>query len=105
MTCGQPGPGPVVVTLPAAMHVPRAIAAAAVLVQAKPARSVSVAGHAVTVALPKPPQVTCMSIGPGVLRLAFTAAAGLRNPAAAGTYTVRARLPKGAFVARLSIAG
>jgi hypothetical protein len=66
---------------------------------------VSVSGHVVTVALPKPPQITCMSIGPGVLTISFAQSAGLRNPAAAGAYAVRTQLPKGTFVARLSIAG
>lgn len=103
MICGQPGRGPATVALPAAYGVPGSIAAAAVRVQGKPAPSVTVAGHVVSVGLPKPPEVTCMSIAPGVLTVAFTPAARLRNPAAAGTYTIRARTPKHAFAARLAI--
>jgi hypothetical protein len=60
-------------------------------------------GHVITIGLPKPPQVTCTSIGPGTLTVTFTAAAGLGNPAAAGAYAVQARMAGRTFAARLAI--
>ena len=96
MTCGHPGAGPVVVHLPAKMGVPRTLA---VRVGAKPAPA-TVSGHDVTVRLPKPPDITCMSIGMGTLTLYL---AGVRNPATAGTYFVRARVRDHAFTAQLAV--
>jgi hypothetical protein len=96
MTCGRPGAGPVIVHLPAAMGVPRTLTAR---VGEKPAPS-TVSGHALTVQLPKPPEVTCMSIGPGTLTLYLV---GVRNPATAGTYFVRARVNTHAFTAQLAV--
>jgi hypothetical protein len=93
MTCGQPGPGPVFVYLPKKMGVPQR------LVGTKQAPA-TVSGHVVTVQLPKPPAVTCMSIGPATLTLTLV---GVRNPATAGTYVVRARLHEHAFTAKLAI--
>jgi hypothetical protein len=96
MTCGQPGAGPVFVHLPTKMGVPRTLV---VRVGARPARA-TVSGHDVTVQLPKPPDVTCMSIGMGTLTLYLV---GVRNPATAGTYFVRARVREHAFTAQLAV--
>ena len=96
MTCRQPGAGPVFVHLPAKMGVPRTLA---VRVGAKAAPA-TVSGHDVTVRLPKPPAITCMSIGMGTLTLYL---AGVRNPATAGTYFVRARVNEHAFTAQLAV--
>jgi hypothetical protein len=96
MTCGHPGAGPVFVRLPNKMGVPRTLT---VRVGAKPAPA-TVSGHDVTVQLPKPPEITCMSIGMGTLTLYL---AGVRNPASAGTYFVRARVQNHAFTAQLAI--
>jgi hypothetical protein len=96
MTCGRPGPGPVYVHLPAKMGVPQRLVGGNGTKQA-PA---TVSGHVVTVQLPKPPAVTCMSIAPATLTLTLT---GVRNPATAGTYVVRARLHEHAFTAKLVI--
>ena len=96
MTCGHPGAGPVFVHLPAKMGVPRTLA---VRVGAKPAPA-TVSGHDVTVQLPKPPDITCMSIGMGTLTLYLV---GVRNPATAGTYFVRARVREHAFTAQLAV--
>jgi len=90
MQCGYPGPGPVVVQLPAAEMVPARIARTAVLVNGKSAPGVQVTGRAVMVALPPRPQVMCDVIGPGTLTVVFTRAAGLGNPSRAGNYTVTA---------------
>jgi hypothetical protein len=59
-----------------------------------------VSGNQITVQLPRPHGVTCMSIGPGTLTLNL---AGVRNPASAGTYFVRARLRDMAFTAQLAV--
>ena len=49
MTCNQPGAGPVVVSLPAAMTVPTKIAVDAVFVRGRPARSVTVHGRSIVI--------------------------------------------------------
>lgn len=97
MTCGQPGAGPVVIRLPARMDV---LPTLAVRVNAKRAIGASVLGNSVTVQLPRPPAVTCMSIGVGTLTVGL---AGVRNPAFAGTYFVRARVHEHSFVAQLAV--
>jgi hypothetical protein len=96
MTCRQPGAGPVFVHLPAKMGVPQTLV---VRVGEKPAPA-TVSGHDVTVQLPKPPAITCMSIGMGTLTLYLV---GVRNPATAGTYFVRARVNGHAFTAQLAV--
>jgi hypothetical protein len=94
MVCGQPGRGPLAVDLPSAFRVvsrPRVEVRGAV-------RPASVSGSAVTILLPKPPYVTCMSITEGTLRIAIT---GVRAPA--GTYVVRARVNTHAFAASVRV--
>ena len=103
MVCGQPGPGTVVVGLPLAMSVPRSIRSSAVLVNGKPALSVAVSGHDVTVTLPKRKGVTCLVIGPGTLTLTLTRSAGIGNPASKGTYAVHVRHGSSSFTARVAI--
>ena len=94
MTCGQPGPGPLVVELPTAFR----IRGLRVTVQghAAPSRA---RGHTVTAQLPRPPQVTCMSITEGVLRVTL---AGVHTTH--GAYTVHAQVRNRTFSARLRIA-
>ncbi len=101
MTCGQPGRGPVVVTLPTA--VTRPLQRTDVLVAGKAPPSLGFFGHTVTIGLPKPPQIICQSIAQGTLRIRFTAAAGLANPARAGSYKVTARIGNRTFATRLAI--
>jgi hypothetical protein len=103
MQCGRPGPGPVVVALPAAERVPRAIARAGVLVDGRAPRSVGVSGHTVTIGLVPPKGITCMVIGPGTLAVSFTRAAGLGNPAEAGSYRIGVRVGARAFTPRLAV--
>ncbi len=97
MTCGQPGAGPLVVHLPARMTV---LPTLAVRIGAKRATNVAVSSNHITVQLTRPPGVTCMLIGPGTLTLYL---AGVRNPAAAGTYFVRAHVPNHSFIAQLAV--
>jgi len=93
MVCGQPGRGPLVVSLPAAFRV------ASVRVRVRGAvQPASLHGRTVTIELPKPPQVTCMSIAEGTLPITI---ATLRAPA--GSYVVRARIDTHAFAASLHV--
>lgn len=103
MVCGQPGRGTAVVSLPGAAVVPRGISRSAVLVNGKPAPSVSVSGHDVSIAMPLPRGVTCMSVGPGTLTLTLTQAAGIGNPKAPGTYTIRVQRNARLYSARVQI--
>src|SRR6478672_3506275 len=95
MTCGQPGRGPVVVTLPTDIR--RPFQRSAILVAGKPPPSFGFFGRTVTIGLPKPPEIICQSIAQGTLRIRFTAAAGLANPSRAGSYLVTARIGNRAF--------
>ena len=98
MQCGYPGPGPVVVTFPAAERVPARIAASAVLVNGKAAPAASVSGARVRIALPAAPRIMCDEIGPGTLTVAFTRAANLGNPALRGSYRLAVSAKGGAAV-------
>lgn len=87
LICGQPR-SPLVVAFPAAESVPGSFAPGAVLVDAKPAASVAVASHRVTVTAARPAGALCDVIGPGLLTLQFTKSARLGNPASPGAYTI-----------------
>jgi hypothetical protein len=86
LQCGRLVGGSLVVTFPRQMRVPRAIGAASVHVGTRAARSVTVAGRVVTVAVPLPRGVICDSIAPGVAKLTFSRAAGIGNPTSPGAY-------------------
>jgi hypothetical protein len=89
MQCGWPGPGTLTIRFPAGMTLPATIPPAAVEVDGKPASSAETQGRSEVLGLPKRPQIMCDVIGPGVVRIAFSRAARLGNPARAGTYAVR----------------
>jgi hypothetical protein len=104
MQCGWPGAGPLVVSLPAAMRVvPHSITRAAVSLDGKPPATVSVTGRVIVFTLPPRRGVTCMEIGPGVLTVVFAPAAGIGNPAKAGTYRIAVRIGAHSFTARLKV--
>ena len=103
MQCGSPGPGPVSVTLPAAMTVPQSIARAAVLVDGKPAVHVARNGRAIVVGLAQPTGIMCDVIAPGTLTIRFRSTVGLGNPRVPGTYVVRAATESRSFAARVVI--
>ena len=105
MQCGWPGPGSLVVRFPPGMRLPAGLPAGAVLVNGKGATAAgpSCASHEITVGLPKRPQIMCDSIGPGTLTVAFTHAARLGNPKAAGSYVLRATHGADRFAGRLAI--
>jgi hypothetical protein len=96
MTCGRPGAGPVTIQLPAKMQVPHSLA---VRIGTTPTTA-TVSGDQVTVQLPKPHGVTCLSIAPGTLTLYLV---GVLNPATAGTYFVHAHLRAMTFIAQLAV--
>ena len=93
MTCGEPGPGPVVVRLPAAFR----ITSLRVLVRGA-RRPAALNGTRLTIRLPKPPEVTCMSIVEGRLHVAIS-----KVRAAGGTYAVRAAVGDHAFAPRVRV--
>jgi hypothetical protein len=103
LQCGRPGPGPLLVSLPAAAAVPATIPRRAVLVDGAPPLSAFVTGHVIRLALPRPTGVTCDSIGPGTVTVVFTRAAGLGNPARPGSYRIGLTLGTRGAVARLAI--
>jgi hypothetical protein len=103
MQCGYPGPGPIVFTLPTAMRVPQTMSRSYVLVNGKPAVSVAVSGHQVSVGLAPAPQVMCDTLAIGTLTIAFNPGANLGNPSAPGTYSVRATRGQTAFEAKVHV--
>ena len=88
LQCGHLFGGTLVVRLPAGERVPKAIPAKAVLISGLPSRGVSVSGHELTVQVPRPTGVMCAVLGPGTAKIVLTRAAGLGNPARAGSYRV-----------------
>jgi hypothetical protein len=93
MVCGLPGRGPLVVSLPAAFRV------ASVRVRVRGAvRPATLRGRTVTIELPKPPQVTCMSITEGILGVTIATV-----HTTAGTYVVRARIDTHSFTSLLHV--
>ncbi len=100
LQCGRAGD--VTVGLPAAMGT-RTIAPASVTVNGTHAAAVRVSHHVVQVTLPPPRGVICDSIGPGRVTVRFSAAAGLVNPAHAGSYPMWLRARGQTAVGRLGI--
>jgi hypothetical protein len=89
MTCAQPGPGPLTVQLPQSWRLGDVTVAG---------RRSTTAGHTVTIAIPGPKGVTCMSIAPGTLRVRIS---GVHAPP--GTYTVRAQIRRFTFSPRVHV--
>ena len=102
MQCGYAGAGPLVVTFPAAIKLPKRFSADAVQLAGKPVAA-TVGGRNVTVTIAPHKGVMCDVIGPGSLVLTFTSAAKLANPAQAGSYHFTATHAKRAFAAALAI--
>ena len=91
MQCGYPGPGPVVVTFPAAWRLPAKFGMTPVLVDGKAAVSASLSGHSVKVGLAPEPKIMCDVIGPGTLTIQFTRGDDIGAPLSAGTSVVTAQ--------------
>lgn len=103
MQCNYPGAGPLAVTFPAAMKLPRRIAAGAVRLRGKRIAA-TVDGRHVTVTIPPHRGSLCNVLAPGSVTLTFTRGAKLANPARAGSYGFRAKHAGRAFAAKLRIA-
>lgn len=97
MQCGYPGPGPVLIEFPRQQPLPATLTRSQVLVDGRSARSVEITGRTVSIGLAPLPRIVCMEIGMGRLAIAFTAAADLGNPIAAGTYTLAVRRASSTF--------
>jgi hypothetical protein len=104
LQCGRlMGSRTLVVTLPAKARVARTIPPAAVLVGGQAASAVSVAGRAVTISLAAPHGMMCDSIRTGIAKVVLKPGAGIGNPPASGTYTVRVVHGTETFAAPLEI--
>jgi hypothetical protein len=86
LQCGRLIGGALVVRLPAQERLPATVAATAVLVGGKASGAVAVAGHTLTISIPRPHTMMCDVIGPGTVSLVLTRSANLGNPKTAGTY-------------------
>lgn len=102
MRCAYPGAGPLVVTFPSAMNLPKQFATGAVRSAGKPIAA-KTAGRTVTVTIPPPKGALCNVVTPGSFSVTFTRAAKLVNPARAGSYRFTAAHAKRHFTARLRI--
>jgi hypothetical protein len=104
LVCGRPL-GPTTITLPAAVHVPATIARTAVLVDGRPPAPVTFPGPLVTVTSVTPTGMMCHSVVLGPMAVTFTKAAGLGNPAHAGTYGVGVQRGRRTLHGRIEIIG
>jgi hypothetical protein len=102
MQCNYPGAGPLVVTFPKALKVPKQLAAGAVRLAGKPIAA-TVDGRQVTVTIKPHVGVLCGMVGPGLLKLVFTPKAKLANPSRAGSYRFTATHTPHTFAAKLHI--
>ena len=102
MQCSYPGVGPLVVTFPSAVKLPKRFAAGSVRLSGK-AIAAKIKRRRVTVTIPPPQGSLCTTIGPGVAKLTFTHAAKIANPAAAGSYRFTATHAKHTFRAKLVV--
>ena len=102
MQCGYAGAGPVAVTFPTALKLPKQFATGAVTLAGKSVNA-SVDGHQVTVNVPRHKGQLCDLMGRGSLTLSFARAAKLANPAHAGSYRFKATHGQRAFAAELAI--
>ena len=103
LQCGRPGPGPIVVVLPAAERVPATLSLAAVRVNGGPPASVSLSRHVIGLTLPRVSGITCDVMARGTLTVVFLRSAGLGNPSAPGRYAVSIRSAGTAAVAHLIV--
>jgi hypothetical protein len=102
MQCGYPGAGPLVVTFPSALKLPKRFGAHSVKLAGK-AVAAQRKGHRVTVSVPPPKGVLCGTVGPGSVTLVFTRKAKLANPPRAGSYRFTATHTTHTFRAKLAI--
>lgn len=104
LQCGRPQARTFVIHLPSAMTVPAAMAKSSVLLVGAAPLRVAVASHTVTLTAPVRRGAICDSITQGSFAIAFTRAAGLRNPRSAGAYPFSvAALPGGRWNGTLRV--
>lgn len=103
MQCNYPGAGPLVVTFPSTVKLPRRFAPGSVKLSGQ-AVTPAIEGHDVTVTIPRHKGLICDTMGPGLLKLVFTRAAKLTNPLHAGSYRFTATHTTRTFRARLVVA-
>jgi hypothetical protein len=102
MQCNYPGAGPLVVTFPAALKLPKHFASGSVLLAGNPVAA-AVDRREVTVTVPPHKGILCAMVGPGSLKLTFTSAAKLANPTHKGSYRFTATHLGRNFTAALTI--
>lgn len=104
LRCGRlMGRQTLVISLPSRARVAATVPASAVTVSGRAARGVSVSGHAVTIALAPPRGMMCDSVRVGTAKVVVAGAAGIRNPVAPGTYSVKLAHGSETFAAPLAI--
>jgi hypothetical protein len=102
MQCGYAGAGPLVVTFPRALKLPKRFAAGAVKLAGKRAAP-TVRGRHVTVTIPRHKGPLCGLIAPGSVTLTFTRTAKLVNPRRPGSYRLTSTHEGFTFTAALAI--
>jgi hypothetical protein len=102
MQCDYPGSGPLVVTFPSAMRLPKQFATGAVMVAGKPVAA-TLDGHQVTVTIAPHKGLLCDIMGPGSVTLSFARTARITNPPQAGSYRFKASHRGHTFTAKLAI--
>lgn len=102
MRCNYPGAGPLVVTFPSAVKLPRRFEAGSVMLAGKPVAAER-RRHHVTVTVPRPTGVLCGVVAPGSVKLVFTRNAKLANPMRSGSYRFGATHLTHDFSATLAI--
>jgi hypothetical protein len=90
LVCGHVR-GATVVTLPQAADVPNTLATSDVTINGKRAGKVTVHDSTITIMPPAVTGMSCHSIVLGTMRVGFTRAAGIGNPATSGDYAVVVR--------------
>jgi hypothetical protein len=102
MQCGYPGAGPLVVTFPSAVRLPKRFATGAVKLSGK-AAAATIRARRVTVTVPPHNGVLCSTMGPGPVSVVFTRTARLADPMRAGSYRFTATHAKHTFKAKLVV--
>jgi hypothetical protein len=102
MQCGYAGAGPLVVTFPKGLKLPKQFPTGAITLAGKPVTA-NVAGRRVTVTVAPHKGMLCDVMGRGSLTLAFGRAANLTNPVHPGSYRFKATHRQRAFTAKLTI--
>jgi hypothetical protein len=102
LRCAKPGPAAIVISLPRAWRVPKAVTRTAVWIDSSHPAAVTVS-HPMLTLQPGAPTGSCNVMAPGTITVKFTRAAKLGNPRKAGRYTVRASIGTQKFSARVSI--